>query len=319
MTPEQFDVAIIGGGAAGLSAALVLGRSRRSVVVIDAGAPRNGPASHMHGFLSRDGFSPADLLRLGREEVAAYGARLLPETATTARGNAEDGFTITVGDGTQIAARRIILATGVEDRLPTVPGAREAWGRFLLHCPYCHGHEVRDRPLAVFGGVPGAVAQALLIRQWSSELTYLTNGSTLTEEESRRLLARGIRVRDGRIVALLVDGDRFDGVRLDDGTTVSAEAVFIRPVARPRTDLIAALGGTPDPDGMAHIDPTGRTRVPGVWVTGNLVDPRAQVITAAGHANAVAMDVNADLVDEDVRAALLTLPTHDEDDRRTHP
>lgn len=305
MTRELFDTAIVGGGAAGLSAALVLARSRRSVVILDGGAPRNAPAAHMHGFLSRDGFPPSRLLEIGREEIASYGARLVPQPVAAASGDAEAGFVLTTVEGEEIAARRIILATGVEDVLPAIPGAREAWGRFLLHCPYCHGYEVRDRPLAVFGGVPGAVKHALLLRQWSSDLTYLANGSPVEEEDAQLLRARGIRIHEGRIVELLLDGERFGGVRLESGEVVPVEAVFLRPESRPRTELVTALGGTVDAAGFAHLDASGRTSVPGVWVTGNLVDPRAQVITAAGHANAVAMDVNADLVEDDLRGELL--------------
>ncbi|MFF2274100.1 NAD(P)/FAD-dependent oxidoreductase [Agromyces sp. NPDC058136] len=307
MTLDQFDVAVVGGGAAGLSAALTLGRSRRSVVIFDAGEPRNAPAAEMHGFLSRDGLAPSELLQVGRGEVISYGVRFIGHTAAAVRGDVDTGFVVTAGNGTEIAARRLILATGVEDRLPAIPGAREAWGRFLLHCPYCHGYEVRDRPLAIFGGLPGAVGQALLIRQWTTDLTYVTNGMALAEEDRHKLLARGIDVREGAITALVLDGGRFDGIRLDGGHTVRVDAVFIRPPARPRTELIASLGGTLDASGFAHIDPSGRTSIPGVWVTGNLVDPRAQVITAAGHANAVAMEVNANLVDDDVHTALLAL------------
>jgi len=305
MTRELFDIAIVGGGASGLSAALVLARSRRSVVLLDSGAPRNAPAAHMHGFLSRDGFAPSRLLEIGREEIASYGVRLVPQAVTSATGDAGDGFVLTTEEGAEIAARRIILATGVEDVLPDIPGAREAWGRFLLHCPYCHGYEVGDGSLAVFGGVPGAVRHALLLRQWSSDLTYLANGSTISEEDARLLEARGIRVQDGRIAELLLEGERFRGVRLESGDVIPVDAVFLRPESRPRTALVAALGGVVDDGGFAHLDASGCTSVPGVWVTGNLVDPRGQVITAAGHANAVAMDVNADLVDDDVRGELL--------------
>ncbi|MFD6698597.1 MULTISPECIES: NAD(P)/FAD-dependent oxidoreductase [unclassified Microbacterium] len=303
MTREQFDTAIVGGGAAGLSAALVLARSRRSVVLLDAGAPRNAPAAHMHGFLSRDGFPPSRLLEIGREEIASYGVRLIPHPVVSAAGDAEDGFVLTTEEGSEISARRIILAAGVEDVLPDIPGARESWGRFLLHCPYCHGYEVGDRALGVLGGVPGAVRHALLVRQWSPDLTFFTNGSVLTEEDEHQLRARDIRMQDGRVAELLVDGERFGGVRLDSGDVVPVDALFLRPDSRPRTELVVALGGAVDGAGFAHVDASGRTAVPGVWVTGNLVDPRAQVITAAGHANAVAMDVNADLVDEDVRGA----------------
>lgn len=304
MKQDQCDVAIVGGGAAGLSAALILGRSRRSVIVLDAGAPRNAPATHMHGFLSRDGFSPSELLRKGRQEAAAYGVQFSAHTATHAGRTSDSGFVVSTDVGDEIAARRVILATGVEDKLPAIPGVREAWGRTLLHCPYCHGYEVRDRRLAIFGGLPGAVNQAILIRQWSADVTYLTNGVPLTEDDRRKLTARGIGIREGTITALLTTGDRLDGVQLEGAQSLDVDAVFIRPVARPRTELAVDLGATLTVGGFAHIDSSGRTSVPGLWVTGNLVDPRAQVITTAGHANAVAMDVNAELTDDDVHTAL---------------
>lgn len=304
MKQDQCDVVIVGGGAAGLSAALILGRSRRSVIVLDAGAPRNAPATHMHGFLSRDGFSPSELLLAGRKEAAAYGVEFSAHTATHARRTSDGRFVVTTDAGDEVAARRVILATGVEDSLPAIPGVREAWGRTLLHCPYCHGYEVRDRRLAIFGGLPGAVAQAVLIRQWSADVTYVTNGVPLTEDDRRTLTARTIGIREGTITALLTAGDRLDGVQLDGAQSLDVDAVFIRPVARPRTELAVELGATLAAGGFAHIDSSGRTSIPGLWVTGNLVDPRAQVITAAGHANAVAMDVNAELTDADLRAAL---------------
>lgn len=240
----------------------------------------------------------------GRREATSYGVQFSTHAATGARRNADNGFVVTIADGSEITARQVILATGVEDQLPSIPGVKEAWGQNLLHCPYCHGYEVRDRSLAVFGGLPGSVGQALLIRQLSSDVTYLTNGAELSAEDRHKLGARGIEIRDGEITGLVTTGDRFAGVELDAQSLVPVDAVFIRPAALPRTELAAGLGATLSTEGFAHIDSSGRTSVPGLWVSGNLVDPRAQVITAAGHANAVAMDVNAELVNEDLRIAL---------------
>jgi thioredoxin reductase len=163
---NEDDVLVVGGGAAGLSAALVLLRARRTVVVVDAGRPRNAPAAHMHGFLSRDGMPPADLLAAGRAEVSSYGGRLIDDTVV----GVEPGFQVRLASAAPVRARRILVATGLRDELPDVPGVRERWGRDLLHCPYCHGYEVRDQPLGVLGGSPEAVQHALLVRQWSPDV-----------------------------------------------------------------------------------------------------------------------------------------------------
>ena len=161
METQQYDVVIIGGGAAGLSAALVLGRARRRVAVVDAGAPRNAPAAHMQGYLSRDGMPPADLLATGRAEVARYGIEIIDVVVV----GTDPGFTVRLGNGQVLVARRILVATGVTDQLPDIPGVRERWGQDLLHCPYCHGWEVRDQPLGVLGSNPGSILHAHLVRQ----------------------------------------------------------------------------------------------------------------------------------------------------------
>ena len=153
----RYDVAVIGGGAAGLSAALVLARARRRVLVVDAGSPRNAPATHMHGFLSRDGLPPGELLALGRTEVKSYGGDILTGAATELVRDRREGFRLLVADGQRISARRVLVTTGLRDELPDIPGLRERWARDVLHCPNCHGHEVRDRRLGVIGGSPGAV------------------------------------------------------------------------------------------------------------------------------------------------------------------
>jgi thioredoxin reductase len=154
------DGVVVGGGAAGLSAALVLGRARRRVAVVDAGAPRNAPAAHMQGFLSRDGMSPADLLTVGRAEVTGYGVELVKDQVI----GIEGGFVVPLAGSRVLKARRILVATGVRDELPEIPGVRERWGRDLLHCPYCHGWEVRDQPIGVLGTQPASVQHAQLVR-----------------------------------------------------------------------------------------------------------------------------------------------------------
>ncbi len=172
MDTNAYDVVVVGGGAAGLSAALVLGRARRRVAVVDAGAPRNAPAAHMQGYLSRDGMAPADLLAAGRAEVTGYGVELIADQVATI----EPGFGVRLAGGRGRAqARRILLATGVTDELPDIAGVRERWGRDLLHCPYCHGWEVRDQPLGVLGTLPGSVQHALLVRQWSDDVVFFVN------------------------------------------------------------------------------------------------------------------------------------------------
>jgi thioredoxin reductase len=297
---KPYDVVVVGGGAAGLSAALVLGRARRRVAVVDAGSPRNAPAVEMHGFLSRDGMPPADLLAAGRAEVIGYGVEVISDRVE----GIEAGFTIRLASGRALAARRVLMATGAGDVLPDLPSVPERWGRDLLHCPYCHGWEVRDQPLGVLGTAPDAVGHALLVRQWSDDVLFFAHTMELTPRDLARLEARGIEVVTGEITRLVVEADRLTGVELADGRVVPRSAVFIRPVNRPHADgLLGALGCDVDGAGFATVDPTGRTSVAGVWAAGNVVDPRLQVIASAGAGSMAAIAINADLVGEDVELA----------------
>lgn len=305
---RAYDVVIIGGGAAGLSAALVLARARRRVAVIDAGAPRNAPAAHMQGFLSRDGMPPAHFLAAGRAEIAEYGVELVEDRVV----GIESGFFIRLAGGAVLTARRIVLATGVSDELPDIPGVRERWGRDLLHCPYCHGWEVRDQPLGVLGSHPGAVQHAQLVRQWSDDVIFFAHTHDVTEAERTQLETRGIRVVDGQVTRLVVEDHQLSGVELVDGRVIARSAVFVRPVNVPHADgLVSDLGCDRDDAGFVAVDATGRTSIPGVWAAGNVVDPRAQVITAAGAGSAAAIAVNADLVQDDVRRTIADLEPAD--------
>ena len=212
---------------------------------------------------------------------------------------------MTLADGEPVRARRLLIATGAVDELPPVPGLRERWAKDFLHCPYCHGWEVRDQPLGVLGTSTGSVEHAQLIRQWSDDLIFFTHTHALTEVEREQLEARGIRVVDGEVRGLVVEDDRLTGLLLSDGRTVERTALFIRPEIRPRLDgLLEHLGFEVDDLGFVRVDTAGRTSVSGVWAAGNASNPRAQVITAAGEGSAAAISINADLVEEDVRDAL---------------
>jgi thioredoxin reductase len=200
-----------------------------------------------------------------------------------------------------LTARRLLLATGCRDELPAIPGARERWGRDLLHCPYCHGWEVHDQALGVLGTQPGAVQHALLVRQWSDDVVFFEHDYVLRDAEEDQLAARGVTVVRGEIARLVVEADRLTGVELVDGRVVARSALFIRPDNRPHEDDLASrLGCARNPTGFVTVDATGRTSTPGVWAAGNVVDPRAQVIVAAGAGSAAAIAINADLVEDDV-------------------
>jgi thioredoxin reductase len=301
---NEFDVIAIGGGAAGLSAALVLSRARRTVAVVDAGEPRNAPAARMHGFLSRDGMPPRDLLAAGRDEVKGYGGVIVDGTVAGITQDAGPGFQVLLADGRRLSARRLLVATGLRDELPDVPGVQERWGLDVLHCPYCHGYEVRDQPVGVLGGAPDSVQHAQLVRQWCSDVVLFAHTGTLTADQREQLVARAVGVVDGTVKRLLVEDDRLRGVELEDGRVIRRSAIFVRPGFVPNDDLLAGLGCAVDGDGRVIADATGRTSVPGVWVAGNAANPRAQVITAASEGSAAAMALNADLVEEDVQHAV---------------
>jgi len=305
----ELDVVVIGGGAAGLSGALMLARARRSVVVVDAGTPRNAPAAGVHGLLGRDGTPPAGLLDRGRAEVRSYGGEIVRGEVETVERDG-DRFAVRVAGGGTLRARRLLVTTGLVDELPDVPGLRERWGRDVVHCPYCHGWEVRDRAIGVLATGPMSVHQALLFRQWSADVTLFTHRAPAPDPEpAERLAARGIAVVTGEVAALEVAGDRLTGVRLADGTVIAREVVAVAPRMVARAGLLESLGlrAVEHPSGAGeHVpaDPTGRTEVAGVWVAGNVTDLSAQVGTAAAAAAFAAAQINLELVTEETDAAV---------------
>jgi thioredoxin reductase len=306
---ESYDVVVIGGGAAGLSGAVALARSRRSVLVVDAGEPRNAPAAHAHNFLTRDGASPSQLYAIGRGEVERYGGRV-EAGRVTALSRTGERFEVRIGDRV-VTARRLLVATGTRDELPDLPGLAARWGIDVLHCPYCHGWEVRDQRIGILATGPGAVHQALLFRQLSPHVTVLMHTADLAVEQRDQLKALGIAVIEGEVAEVEASDAGLTGVRLADGTRVPLDALVVAPRPAANADLLAPLGLTPVEVQFSgqvigtriEADPTGATGVPGVWVAGNLADIQAQVITSAAAGLAAGAAINADLVAEDARTA----------------
>jgi thioredoxin reductase len=298
---DDYDVVVVGGGAAGLSGALTLARARRSVLVVDAGEPRNAPAAGVHNYLGREGMSPLALLETGRGEVRSYGGEVIDGRVESAVASNE-GFAVTLGDGRLVSARRLLVTTGLLDELPDVDGLRERWGRDVIHCPYCHGWEVRDQPIGVLASGPFAAHQALLFSQWTDDLTLFRHTAPApADDQLEQLDALGVRIVAGAVTGVVTDDDRLTGLRLADGTVVPLQAVVVGPRFAARADALVSLGlevtenefGT-----FVAADAMGLTAVPGVWVAGNVTDPRAQVIGAAAAGVGAAAAINADLIRE---------------------
>ncbi|WP_151480502.1 NAD(P)/FAD-dependent oxidoreductase [Streptomyces albicerus] len=325
---ETVDAVVIGGGAAGLNGALMLARSRRSVIVIDSGTSRNAPAEGVHGLLGLDGTPPAELLERGREEVRRYGGtvrtgEVIGAAAADPSADGDPRFTVTLagggtpagegvadGGGTTLYARRLLVATGLRDVLPDVPGLTEHWGRSVVHCPYCHGWEVRDEPIGVLAVGPVSVHHALLFRQLTDDLVYFTRGTQLDEDTRARFAARDIRVVDtlvDRVVA--AGGGGIAGVRLTDGQLVPRRVLAVATSMQARTEGLEDLGLPMRdlPGGMGRHFATGMagtTEVAGVWVAGNATDLTAQVGAAAAAGALAGAHMNADLATADTEAAL---------------
>ncbi|MEV8513772.1 NAD(P)/FAD-dependent oxidoreductase [Dactylosporangium sp. NPDC051484] len=290
---EQYDVIVIGGGAAGLSGALALARARRRVLVVDSGQPRNAPAAAVHSYLGRENTPPGQLLEIGRAEARGYGAQFADGVVTNTRREG-DGFQVELAGGTSRTARRLLVTTGLTDELPDIPGLAEGWGRRVLHCPYCHGWEVRDRPLGVIATGVLAAHQALLWTQWTDDVVLFTN-----HRETQDISPK-VRVVEGEVVG--VDDV---GVHLRDGTVVAREVVAVQTRMAARAGFLDGLGlETAGLEMHGEViatyvpaDPMGKTAVEGVWVAGNVADPMAHAIVAAGAGLKAAAAINMDLLE----------------------
>ena len=310
----RYDVVVVGGGSAGLCAALVLGRSRRRTLVLDAGEPRNAPSSGVHGFFSRDGIPPQELIKTGREQLEPYPSVEVRSARVTGTRGENGDFEVVLDDGVLVRSRKLLLTTGVVDELPDKPGFKELWGRGVYHCPYCHGWEVRDRPLAVLNSSEGAAERAAFIRNWSRDLVLLTDGpANLNEEGRRKLRALDVPVREERISHLEGDPDGATGglrsIHFEDGSSLAREGLFYVPPQRQGSELARMLGCEIVAMGQAPAgvksDPTTReTTVAGVYVAGDAGNAvQSALLAAASGANA-AFFVNHSLVADEVAAAI---------------
>ncbi len=306
MQNDPWDVIIAGGGPAGLSAALMLGRARRRVLVLDAGSPRNRFAEHMHGVLGNEGLAPGELLLRGRAEVADYGVEFADAAVERAE-SGPDALTITTAEGARHSARALIVATGLSDELPPIPGLAERWGTTVLHCPYCHGWEVRDQRLGVLPTSPLGLHHAELVRQWSSRVTVFTAGlGPLSPETEQRLRSRGIELVTGTVTDILGDGAAITAVRLQDGREVPVDAIFTGGAPIPHDDFLAPLelDRSQTPLGsFLTVDFAGKTSHRRIWAVGNVVSPAANVPMSIGAGAMTGGAVNGALVTWDFDAA----------------
>jgi thioredoxin reductase len=304
------DAIIVGGGPAGLAAALTLGRSRRSVLLVDAGHGRNAPAAAVHNLLAHDGTPPAELRRIGRAQLARYpGVQLREATVDGAHALAEGGFRVRLGGGDRVEARRLLLATGLADELPAVDGLAALWGRSAFHCPYCHGFEASGRRLAVLGAAPERVRLALQLTRFTDDLVLCANGEPLPRDLAGLLAANGVRVR-GEPVTRLEGGDgRLERIVLERGAPLDRDAVFIPTVLRQRSDLAGRLGCALLPDGCVEVDELARTSVPGVYAAGDMAHRAALPVPFAAVSWASASGTLAGaMLDQDLIGADFGLP-----------
>jgi thioredoxin reductase len=298
-----WDCIVVGAGAAGLSAALVLGRARRRTLVLDAGRQSNLPAAGIGGLLGHDGRPPAELYAAGREELAAYPT--VEVRAGEVRGGArrEGGFVLELDGGAREAARRVLLATGMDYRYPDLPGIAERWGGAVFHCPFCHGWEMRERPLAVLDPGATGVERALLLRMWSDDVTLLTDGATLPPEEAARLRAVGVAVDERPVTGLLGRAPDLTGVAFADGGERPCEGLLVAITLHQRSSLAAQLGTTaaaPTPlvADAVEAGPMHETGVPGLYAAGDLTGQMQSVANAvAAGSGAAAMVVRSLAID----------------------
>ena len=303
------DVAVVGGSGAGLAAVLQLGRQRRSVIVVDAGEPRNAPAAHIHGYLSREGFPPSELAATGREEVRSYGGEILAGHVSVVTRTNGDRFRVELDSGHHIVARRVLVATGLVDVLPEIDGLAEGWGRDVIHCPFCHGFEFRDQRMVQIVTHSMGLHTTVLFRQLTSRLTVVLHGRIdVKDVELDALRAAGVDVRFETVRQIVRGPDgHVEAVELVDHERIDTDAVVVGPRFRAHAEPFVPLGLQPvaHPSGLGDFvetDATGETVVPGLYAAGNVTDPSQQVLQAAANGSRVGAMISFSLADDDLRA-----------------
>ena len=293
-----YDVVIVGAGPAGLSAALSCARACRRVLVVDDGHPRNGPAAQAWGFVTRDGASPHEIRALGREELARYDVTVV-DAHVEAATRTDDGFCLTLTDpDVDVRARALVLATGIQDLLPDVPGMREAWGTGVAHCPYCHGWDLRGRPTAFYGRGDDAFEMGRFLTLWTDRMTVVTDGpSELDPAQRAELAARGVAVDERPVGRIEQTDGAVSAVVFEDGERLSVGVVYVKPSVRPQSTLPETLGARLMPNRIVVTDEVGRVEgVPGLYVAGDTTEKQHQVVLAAASGTRVAFALNHDLL-----------------------
>ncbi|HET8547455.1 MAG TPA: NAD(P)/FAD-dependent oxidoreductase [Bryobacteraceae bacterium] len=297
----DFDVIVVGGGPAGLSAATVLARSRRRVLVCDAGDPRNVRSRGIHGFLSREGVLPLELLAIAREQIGQYGVEFSENTVMRIAGEAGRSFHVTLLDGREYSCRRILLATGVIDKVPEIPGTEEMYGISVHHCPYCDGWEHRDEPIAVYGRTTEAAKTALAMLTWSKDMVLCTDGGVrFRGKDKARLQKHGIEVYEERIQRLSGTAGKLSEIVFRDGSTIRRSAMFFVPEPTQRSTLPVELGCRLNHRGAVETGRDQCSSVPGVYVVGDASQDAQFVAIAAAEGTKAGMSINKELQKEEL-------------------
>jgi thioredoxin reductase len=287
----MFDVIVIGGGPAGMSAALMLARCRRSVLLCDSAQPRNHRSRGLHGYLTRDGITPAAFNQLGRAEIAKYEVELRAGAVASVK-RQSDRFEVTLADGRSEASRFLLIATGVTDDLPAIPGFEECYGRSVFHCPYCDGWESRDRPIAAYGRGRKAVGLALGLCNWSRDIVLCSDGAPLARDLRERLTRNGVEIRIDRISALEHRDGTLSAIRFAHGDTLARDVLFFASKPRQRSDLAHGLGCSMTRHGTVKTGTLSETNVPRVYVAGDASRDAQFVVVAAGEGVKAAVAIN---------------------------
>ena len=295
----MFDTVVIGAGPAGLSAALLLGRSCRRTLVLDAGTSRNAPSTHTHGMFTRDGASPASLLVIGRDQLSPYPSVEIRSGRAVNAQPIPGGFEVSTSESATVAGRKLLLAYGVVDDLPKIEGVEELWGKSVLNCPYCHGWEVRDKPLAVYGRGDAIVELARLLLGWSKDVVLCTDGpAEIADDQHAQLVRYGLSVRETPISHLAGTMGILERIVFSDGSSLARRAMFLQPTQHLRSDLATRLGCQHSEVGLLRTDEWGETSIAGVYAAGDAVTPIQHLSWAAASGTTAAIGINQALLAE---------------------
>ncbi|MBD2115130.1 MULTISPECIES: NAD(P)/FAD-dependent oxidoreductase [Cyanophyceae] len=298
---DVFDVIIVGGGPAGLTAALMLGRACKRVLVCDAGRPRNQVAHAAHGFFSRDGISPTELLQIGREQLQPYEEVEIQVGEVVDAQKLGDRFQVTLSNGNQFVSRKLLLATGMKDSLPAIDGFAELWGSSIFHCPYCHGWEVRGQPLAIYGKGKIALEMTFMLTSWSRDLVICSDGpAELTYEQRQQLSNWGVQLREEKIARLEYQDDKLTGIVFTNNEVLPRRGILLRPPSHQHSYLATKLGYIPGSDDIVQVDESKQTSIPGLYAVGDMSSPYSQIAVAVASGTLAAVSINHTLTEENL-------------------